>query len=426
MRQSVATSLSLLLLCESALCQDLPSDRIVIAQAVDQRDVGGNDGRQGVVASAIYVVFHSGSFDAFDIGRPADEAMRAFADEGVTEPLKARLAAVDPNAKLVQLFASGLSQGRFDANNAVLDFEPRITPRVDARHHRYVSFLAKLSPSDDAFVGNDDPRKYPLFDDRNRFLGPHAIKVSGDDVLDAGTRENSEENLQWLDRSQSDVDLNAGTPTQELIGKHPGFNGSLRNPTGQPVRVLGGLSFTLPLQPPLTFNYIPELTDFTLPGAKLFTLRITSGPHAGYSGFWNSPTFSGEGFQFSIFDLDGVPQLGVAWYTFRPDGSGEQAFLFGFAPVGLTGAWVPLTETEGGRFASPDNPQNVQAKPWGRIRVTFESPACRFAAIDAIEPLDPAWLASGAPTEYLLRRTVPPSREAQDLCGGYLLPYRIF
>jgi hypothetical protein len=408
--------------------QAVQLDSFVLVESFDTRRPFDSDATEHGVILSMAVIFHDGSFDLYDISDFADAALSEFANEGRVGLLRARLEQEDPEARLVPLFNFAQSSGQAWHSNVYLDPDIQTSPLIDRTHHRYLSYIARIYPSDDAFIANDNPRQYPLFDENENFIGPHVIEVMGDEVLDAGTRLNDEANVALLDIDPDDFDPAAGVPTQEPITKHPGFNGSFRNPDGSPARILGA-QFVWPRPPPrdpVIYRYSPELADFTLPGAKLFRLRVTSGFHEGFSGYWHMPQRSGEGFQLSVFHQNGVPQLGVTWYTFRPDGSGRQVFLFGYGPSLLNGAWIDLVETENGRFASPETKETLVVKPWGRIRIRFETPQCLSAVVDRIEPIDPAWAIPQPELGYVLSRTTPLNDNAAKLCGGNMVPFNMF
>ena len=74
-------------------------------------------------------------------------------------------------------------------------FEPGETASLiveidDSELHQYFSFASMTIPSNDAFVGNRDPRRYELFDANGNFRGARQITLHGRDILDAGTEVN--------------------------------------------------------------------------------------------------------------------------------------------------------------------------------------------------------------------------------------------
>ncbi len=156
---------------------------------------------------------------------------------------------------------------------------------------RFFSYLARITPSDDAFVGNESPNAVEVFDENGQFLGPIDITVWGSQVLDAGLRQNLEQALALLDREGVGPGPSGSPPEDEPIRLHPGFNGSVRNPQGTPMRILGGTldESSIPL-------HYDTCAVFTRPNFPIVRIRITSaGIDGEYSGNWYSPERSGEG-----------------------------------------------------------------------------------------------------------------------------------
>jgi|GEM_PF-82174 len=85
--------------------------------------------------------------------------------------------------------------------------------------NRYFSFASMLFPTNDGFIGNDDPQAIEIFDESGNFVGADFI-VTGEDAWDGGTEVNDEapENLLYTFEAFGDsVDEN-GT-----IQPFPGF-----------------------------------------------------------------------------------------------------------------------------------------------------------------------------------------------------------
>ena len=61
---------------------------------------------------------------------------------------------------------------------------------LDAIANRFLFFAAMLLPSNDTFVGVDDPMTFSLFNDAGDFLGPQTIDINGVFAYDAGTEVN--------------------------------------------------------------------------------------------------------------------------------------------------------------------------------------------------------------------------------------------
>ena len=86
-----------------------------------------------------------------------------------------------------------------------------------------------LIPSNDAFVGNEDPDAYRVFNPDGSFAGPLTIEIFGRDIWDAGTELNNGDGAAFS--------LNGGAAVAEngVVDLHPGlenFEGTA-TPAGQ-------------------------------------------------------------------------------------------------------------------------------------------------------------------------------------------------
>ncbi|HRQ66646.1 MAG TPA: hypothetical protein PKZ76_17560 [Xanthomonadaceae bacterium] len=259
-----------------------------------------------------------------------------------------------------------------------------------------------------------------------RFLGPIVFDIYSDQIMDAGTRANHESDVPCLDRYPNNLLVDQGEQTHEPIGRHPGFNGSVGNPGGTPVRILGGENtFFEPSDPdqnrPRHVFYDPVLTDFTRAREPIVRIRITSGMHGAFSGTYYDQARQGEGFTFEVTGPWLDRRLVMTWYTYRPDGSGEPMFLIGEGPLALLNGApnVELFEATGGRFASTDNPELVTVRRWGSVRVEFPPPLCQRVRVFNIEPEDPAY---EVPPEIEAQRLTPLLSGLERLCGTFLVP----
>lgn len=287
------------------------------------------------------------------------------------------------------------------------------TVLVDPLSQRFLSYLGRIQPSDDAFVGNDEPFAIELFDAQGRFNGPLYVDVFGSQVLDAGVCANREAGLALLDALEPVA--GACADGEGSVLPHPGLNGSQRNPDAQPQRVLGGSFEHVHLEP---IRYDPEAADFSRAGYKLGRLIITRADPSRHAptGSWYSPERSGEGFNFELLEpaAEGSrPRLAVYWYTYAPDGSGRQVWLTGLAELADEGLGSPfrvqMLRTGGGGFASTDNPQQVVRSPWGEVQFVFDS--CSEGRV-LYQPLEPGWPAGA----HAIVRLSPPIEGLGWLC----------
>lgn len=376
-------SLAVVLFAGASSAQEIepPEFETLLIEVEDLRD----NPDDGLVMERLYVVTHDGTFNLYDLNQPAPDHMDWFAAEGLINQIRNHLSATQDRGWPLEV---GLQMPRFKGSNSVRNVSD--APRA-YRHNQYLSFFGRLYPSNDAIIGNEDPMRYKIFDDEGVFLGPIVIDVYGGDVVDAGVRENNEEDLVWLDRSPWDRDPEAGVPTSEPVRQHPGFVGSLRNPSDEPGRLMSQVN-TICDEHGSCLHYDPDNIDFTAPGTALMRIRISASArqHGAWSGSYRDPERSGEGFIIEFHGHNPVQSV-FYWFTYRPDGSGEPMFLIGEGQREYQGPlpydWgrfeYEVYETHGGRMASPLNPETVERIPWGRayfdnmIHDDGQSPACQ-------------------------------------------------
>lgn len=143
----------------------------------------------GFAITPLWAAFHNGSFDAFDPGATASAGVELIAELGDASGLAPELLAADPGATATVIAAGA---------NGIPPIEPgetgSVTITVDPTSQRFFSFLTMLVPSNDTFLGNDDPMATMLFDMAGIFLGPQTLYLTGLDIFDAGTEANDPTN----------------------------------------------------------------------------------------------------------------------------------------------------------------------------------------------------------------------------------------
>ena len=159
----------------------------------------------------LHVGFHNGSFDAFDLGGVATAPIISVAEGGAGDLWQAAFAAADPMATRGTI--GGLLQ---PGASRQLAFS------VDTQLNPFFTFAAMAVPSNDFFIGNDDPMAYRLFDA-------------------AGQLRNR------LDRRQGPRDLG-----RWFRGVRPGRLGLRRQQRPAPAAELGGRPQTSPSSPATT------------------------------------------------------------------------------------------------------------------------------------------------------------------------------
>ncbi len=128
-----------------------------------------------VVFAPLHLGFHSGVFDAFDIGQAATPAIISVAEGGSGSAWLPAFAAADPGATIGTIGAPlmpGMSRS--------------MTFTVDPAANRFFSFASMVVPSNDFFIGNDGAQRYQLFDDEGN-LQIASITQRSRDVWDAGS-----------------------------------------------------------------------------------------------------------------------------------------------------------------------------------------------------------------------------------------------
>ncbi|MDT8299832.1 MAG: spondin domain-containing protein [Sedimentisphaerales bacterium] len=219
----------------------------------------------GVYFSLVWVGFHNGSFDLFDLGSLASEAVERIAEDGDTSVLHADFEAITTDTGGIDGVIT--SPAGFPG---LPIFDPGEISTAEftltASQNRYMSFASMVVPSNDAFMGNHNPWGIELFDAAGNFKGKQIITVPGSMVWDAGTELNNELDAAFINQTAP----NTGVTTTCPVLPHPGFLNSYANPGGEPI-ILGGMNAAGTLIDPVG-------ADFTLPYAVV--ARITIEPVA--------------------------------------------------------------------------------------------------------------------------------------------------
>lgn len=197
-------------------------------------------GTDGSLLTPVVVATQNGIYDQFDVGSAASESIERLAEDGTTGP---RIAAA--------LGSGGVGEAQATAGGPLAPGESRVlTFFADPTDPltQFLSYASMVIPSNDAFIGNDDPTQLDLFDDNGsliRRVGESAFIVTGDDVFDAGTEVNDEipENTAALAQAAP----NTGVTENGLIRQHEGFQGSERfgGPIGNILTARPGSDFTI-------------------------------------------------------------------------------------------------------------------------------------------------------------------------------------
>ncbi len=120
--------------------------------------------------------FNNGSFDAFNIGEAATAPIVSVAEGGSGADWFPAFAAADPTAVLGSI-GMALTPGQ-SRDSIAFDIDTAINP--------FFTFASMVVPSNDLFIGNDDPEEYRLFDAAGNLL-LNTIEVSGGEIWNAGS-----------------------------------------------------------------------------------------------------------------------------------------------------------------------------------------------------------------------------------------------
>ena len=138
----------------------------------------------GLSITPLYLGFHNGDFDAFDVGSAASEGVREIAETGAPGPVAGERLAADPAAQGLFLPSPSGPPPIQPGETVSTQFTLNGTSEI------FLTYLAMVLPSNDTFIGNDDPMAYQLLDAAGIFLGDQTIEVTGADIYDAGTEVN--------------------------------------------------------------------------------------------------------------------------------------------------------------------------------------------------------------------------------------------
>ncbi len=214
----------------------------------------------GVYFSPVWVGFHDGSYDLFDLGSLASLAVERIAEDGNNVNLTADLDAATGGTGVTGVITS---PGGFDKLPL---FDPGETSMAEftlnPEYNRYFTYAAMVVPSNDAFIGNHNPWAVELFDAAGNFTGKKIITVLGSQVWDAGTELNTEMDAAFINQTAP----NTGVTTMSPVLPHPGYLGSYGNPGGTPI-ILGGMNAAGKISDPAG-------ADFTLPNAVVARITI--------------------------------------------------------------------------------------------------------------------------------------------------------
>ena len=320
---------------------------------------------EGNFLTPFWVAFHDGTFDTYDVGSPASEGLEHIAEDGDSATLSTEFNDFGNGMDAVMINPEGFAGAPL--------FDPGFTTQqvfeLDPTVNQYFSYVSMILPSNDAFIGNGDPKRHQIFNNDGNFTGAVSFKVYGSQVKDAGTEENTESDAAFFNQASA----NTGNTTAENIIMHPGYNGSVGNPDAAPQVFLGGSNGA-------GFLFDETKADFSIEGSQIAEIAISRLIDGSFSGAWFDPNRSGEGFLIEISSNNAGESIAVVtWYTYAVDGSTKQQWIVGSGPVIADTILADAQMTTGASFGANFNSDDVIVTPWGQLNIKFND--CNNATV---------------------------------------------
>lgn len=216
----------------------------------------------------VWFGFHDGSFDLFNPGEAASDALERIAEDGDASLLGPALADA----------TGGTGQGGLVFGPGMGDSPPIFFPGQTGSSsvinldegNRYFTFATMVIPSNDFFIGNG--MAVDIFDDMGNFVGVNLF-VTGAMVWDAGTEVNDEIPLNTAALGQMVPDTGVDENGTVLLAGENGF-GFLEGGNVLAARTNG--DFNLPGYPiaNIRVEVIPEPSAMALLGLGVVGLLI--------------------------------------------------------------------------------------------------------------------------------------------------------
>ena len=172
----------------------------------------------GTYLTPVWVGFHDGNFDFIEVGQSASEGLQRLAEDGNTLVIGDEF--LDPE------LGSGVVNGTISSGGDIPPLAPGTSASLtfsldsDAFRSRYLSYASMVIPSNDAFIGNGDPKSHPVFNASGEFIGGEFV-VAGSQVWDAGSEINDEAAANTAFLAQEAP--NTGEEQGGTIAQHAGY-----------------------------------------------------------------------------------------------------------------------------------------------------------------------------------------------------------
>lgn len=192
----------------------LLAQAFAVAQTIDVRvEITNNAPVGGVALTPAWVGFHSGSFDSYNGGLPAQPGLESIAEDGSTALISAQFNDFNATTGGYTYIGPGPSDAlvrtndlrdeyRVDGTLVDDDATPPILPGESISHdfniridgsNRYFSYVSMVLPTNDFFVANGDPLAHDLMSLYDG-SGSISFNIGGNNasaVNDAGTEAES-------------------------------------------------------------------------------------------------------------------------------------------------------------------------------------------------------------------------------------------
>lgn len=207
------------------------------------------------------LAFNNGTYDSFDEGATASPAIISIAEGGTGSAWYPAFAAADPTSTpgvVVPNPAGPLLPGA----TGFADFT------VDTSINQYFTFASMVVPSNDYFIGNDDPMGNHLFDASGNLL-INSITLTASDIWDAGSEVDDPANAAFVVGGNNDDRIPDDDVVMHQYADLGIFNG---------LTTAAGYVFDLQLESDtpvyrVTFEVVPEPTTALLMSLGLLALR---------------------------------------------------------------------------------------------------------------------------------------------------------
>lgn len=150
------------------------SDASLVSVTVTIRNVAPTN---SVSFAPLRLGFGNGTFDAFNINQVATAPIVSIAEGGSGSDWFPAFAAAEPNAVLGSV-GGALTPGSTASNTFIVDSM--------AANNRFFTFGTMVIPSNDLFLGNDNPTAFQLFDASGNLL-INSISQNAGQIWDAGS-----------------------------------------------------------------------------------------------------------------------------------------------------------------------------------------------------------------------------------------------